>query len=158
MSRVCGRKYSTWFIFVAIFSAFPILMNLLLDYLGTTSGIFKISGVRLMDFLVCGCCLIGGALCDRFNANLKPSALSIGIALLISFGAYGLYLFIKYSTALNNSLGIYPNDDKIVTLIIISYIAALLLSVFLLRKTLTTEEVSQKSNSIFKFFQTYFYF
>lgn len=150
---VSGRKYGVWIIFVVILSAFPILFNITLDFLADRHGIFEWRGVRLMDFLTCGFCLIGGAFCDRFNANKMPSALAFGCSILVMVGAISLYVFVKYSYAAQDELNFYPNDDALVILIMGSYFSALLISLIMLRKTLVNEVVLDRESRLKIFFE-----
>lgn len=149
--RLSGRKYGHWFIFVAIFSAIPIFLNIFLDYVSDRNGFFEWRGVRLMDFLTCGFCLIGGAFCDRYNANKAPSGLACAASVAVCSVALALYIFVKYSYASQDALNYYPHDNQLVLLIMGSYASSLLISAIMLRKTLRENIVLDKERKIKKF-------
>lgn len=151
-----GRKFGVWVLFVGIVSALPILLNLSLDYVGDMSGKFQWRGVRLMDFLTCGFCLIGGAFCDRFNADKTPSPFTFALGFIIGASALSLYFFIKYTYAPADELNYFPNDDKLVMLVMGSYVSALILSAFMLRKTLVENKVFSKKKKIRDFLSKWF--
>ena len=136
LKRINYSKYGHWFLFVVIFSAAPILLNIFADYLKIKNGETVFNGVRLMDFLICGFCLIGGALCDRYNSKNTPSGVAVGVGVLLAVIAIGLYAVIRLTNGVEtDSMGRYAKDDVLVNVIVSIYFMALFYSLVLMRKT-----------------------
>jgi hypothetical protein len=136
-NNICGKKYRIWFYLIVLFSALPVLINIGWDFIVLDPKKPFWVGLRLIDFLICGFCLIGGALCDRFNSDYQPSTDAVIGGFMAALAALGFYLAVKWnSSPLNAPHGVYARDNVLVTLIILFYLFSFIFSFTLVRKTL----------------------
>lgn len=126
-------RYINWLIYVVIFSAIPIVANGAIDYWQDKSSNELFKGVRLIDFLICAFCLIGGALCERFNSKVKPSGATVGIGIILAILSLGIYYFVKFELFKDTSVsGRYPSDSAWVITIMIGYVFSIIYSLALM--------------------------
>lgn len=138
--NISFEKYRIWFYLIVILAALPVIINIAWDFIVKDPKEQFWIGIRLIDFLVCGFCLIGGALCDRFNSKFQPSKDAIVGAFLFCLAGLGFYATAKASSPQATAVvGVYARDGVLMTFILTFYAVSILFSMALMRKTLTKD-------------------
>ena len=129
-----SKKVQHWILFVVFFSLLPVVVNLGWDYITTREASNFWRGVRLIDFLICGFCLIGGSLCDRYNSTSDPSGAAVGIGMILAAAAFGIYVYAKMTYAQpQTEAGVYVRETVFIAVIIGFYLLSIVYSMSLLQ-------------------------
>lgn len=139
-------KYGAWLFFVLGFSLLPIVVGIGIDLFISRGKDFYFTGVRVMDFLVCGFALVGGVICDRLNSSCQPSRSAVGFGFIFSVLCLVGYVAIRID-GINqmNDLGYVREEFSLVCTIFVAYLVSVIYSLIMLRKTLTEQNQATPS-------------